>query len=70
MFSFAGDTILDPFVGTGTTSVAALNMGRNSVGVEIEKKYLRMAEKRLRAVSAQGRMTGSIRSIVTLNDRT
>lgn len=58
LFSFAGDTVLDPFVGTGTTSVAAVNTGRNSVGVEIEKKYLKMAERRLLAASAQGRMTG------------
>jgi modification methylase len=40
MFSFAGDTILDPFIGTGTTSLAAATAGRNSIGVEIEPKYL------------------------------
>ena len=59
MFSFAGDTILDPFAGTGTTSVAALNVGRNSIGVEIETKYLKMAERRLRAVADQGKITGA-----------
>jgi DNA modification methylase len=40
MFSFAGDTILDPFAGTGSTSIGALLTGRNSVGNEIEPTYL------------------------------
>lgn len=47
MFSFAGDLVLDPFVGTGTTMLAAANSGRNSVGIEIEPSYLRFAERRL-----------------------
>jgi DNA modification methylase len=40
MFSFVGDTVLDPFLGSGTTSIAACISGRNSIGVEIDKKYL------------------------------
>jgi modification methylase len=40
MFSFAGDTILDPFAGTGSTALAALIGGRNSVSNEIEPRYL------------------------------
>lgn len=47
MFSFAGDTVLDPFVGAGTTSLAALHTGRNSIGVDIEGKYLAKAHARL-----------------------
>ncbi|BAY82222.1 site-specific DNA-methyltransferase [Calothrix parasitica NIES-267] len=39
MFSFVGDTVLDPFMGTGTTCIAAANWGRNSIGVEIEPTY-------------------------------
>jgi site-specific DNA-methyltransferase (adenine-specific) len=46
MFSFAGDTVLDPFLGTGTTSLAAIRAGRNSIGVEIEEAYLKMAVQR------------------------
>lgn len=65
LFSFAGDTVLDPFAGTGTTSVAALKLGRNSIGIEVETKYFRMAERRLRDASAQGRMAGSTRSTVS-----
>lgn len=47
MFSFTGDTIVDPFAGTGTTSVAAMECGRHSISVEIEAKYLRLIESRL-----------------------
>ena len=39
MFSFAGDTILDPFMGSGTTALAAARCGRNSIGYEINKDY-------------------------------
>lgn len=46
MFSFAGDTVLDPFGGTGTTGLAALEVGRNSVSVEIEPAYVNLIEKR------------------------
>ena len=48
MFSFHGDTVLDPFVGTGTTLVAAAKAGRNSIGVEIDPTYAKMARDRLR----------------------
>ena len=48
MFSFVGDTVLDPFCGTATTMLAALKDGRNSIGVEIDIDYCRMAEERLR----------------------
>jgi DNA modification methylase len=48
MFSFAKDTVLDPFVGTGTTMVAAARAGRNSIGVEIDAKYCRLAADRLK----------------------
>ncbi len=48
MFSFWGDTVLDPFCGTGTTMLAAMKCGRNSIGVEIDEEYCRMALLRLR----------------------
>jgi DNA modification methylase len=47
MFSFAGDTVLDPFMGTGTTTVASAKWGRNSVGYEIDPHYYKLAEKRI-----------------------
>lgn len=49
MFSFAGDTVLDPFMGTGTTLLAASRCGRNAIGVEIEPSYVKMAKARLEA---------------------
>jgi DNA modification methylase len=47
MFSFVGDTVLDPFLGTGTTVVAAALAGRNSVGIEIDPHYLNGAVARI-----------------------
>lgn len=47
MFSFHGDTVLDPFCGTGTTMLAACNTGRNSIGVEIDSEYCWIAAHRL-----------------------
>lgn len=46
MFTFAGDTVLDPFTGTGTTNVAASLWGRNSIGIEIDATYIAYAEQR------------------------
>jgi modification methylase len=48
MFSFFGDTVVDPFSGTGTTMLAALKNGRNSIGVEIDSEYCEAALRRLR----------------------
>jgi len=47
MFSFEGDTVIDPFCGTGTTSVAAVKSNRNSIGIEVDESYCRFAAKRL-----------------------
>ncbi len=49
MFSFDNDTVLDPFCGSGTTMVAALRNGRNSIGIDIDKEYCRMAARYLKA---------------------
>ena len=47
MFSFVGDTVLDPFLGTGTTIVAAAKTGRNSLGFEVDEHYFDLAHKRI-----------------------
>ena len=47
MFSFVGDTVLDPFLGTGTTTVAAAKWGRNSIGLEVDRHYFALAQKRI-----------------------
>ncbi len=64
MFSFVGDTVLDPFMGTGTTTVAAAKWGRNSIGVELDSHYFEIAKNRIY------KTTGSLFShaeITTLN---
>lgn len=47
MFSYVGDTVLDPFLGTGTTTLAAMMLGRNSIGYEIESNYVPVVKERL-----------------------
>lgn len=47
MFSFVDDVVLDPFLGSGTTSLAAMNLERNSVGYEINKEFIPMIKERL-----------------------
>jgi DNA modification methylase len=49
MFSFVGDTVLDPFMGTGSTNVACARWGRNSIGIETDPKYFGMARARIEA---------------------
>jgi modification methylase len=45
-----GDVVLDPFFGTGTTGAVAKKLGRNWIGIERDKKYIRLAQKRIDAV--------------------
>jgi len=47
MFSFVGDIVLDPFLGTGTTTVAAAKTGRHSMGYEVDEHYFDLAHKRI-----------------------
>jgi len=49
MFSFVGDTVLDPFLGSGTTCLAARNLGRNSVGYEINPEFIGIIRGKLGA---------------------
>jgi DNA modification methylase len=49
-------TILDPFMGSGTTGVAALRMGCNFIGIELEPKYYEIAKRRISAEAAQGKL--------------
>lgn len=47
MFSFTGDTVLDPFMGSGTTALAARNLDRNSIGYEINKNFLQFYKEKV-----------------------
>lgn len=51
MFSFVGDRVLDPFAGIGTTAVAASRTARDSVSIEIDAEYIRIAKKRLESAN-------------------
>jgi len=51
-----GETVLDPFMGFGTTGVACARMGRKFIGIEIERKYFDIACERIEAAYAQGRL--------------
>ena len=59
MFSFAGDWVLDPFMGQGSTSVAAIAAGRNSIGNELEQVYFEMARERVQKASLSPRTVGA-----------
>lgn len=56
LHSFQGDTILDPFAGSGTTGVACVQTGRKFIGIEIEPKYFDIACKRIEKAQQQIRM--------------
>jgi site-specific DNA-methyltransferase (adenine-specific) len=47
MFAFKGETVLDPFMGSGTTSLAAKNLERNSIGYEINPEFIEIAKQKL-----------------------
>lgn len=55
-FSKEGDTIFDPFMGSGTTGVACVQLGRNFIGAEIDPRYFEIAKKRIEQASLQPRL--------------
>jgi site-specific DNA-methyltransferase (adenine-specific) len=55
LFTKEGDTVLDPFVGSGTTSRAALELNRNSIGIEIKPEYYNLALENVQSLQAQKR---------------
>jgi DNA modification methylase len=67
MFSFVGDTVLDPFMGTGSTNIACARWGRNSMGIEVDPKYFEMARHRIADQGADLYTGLSINSRVVAN---
>jgi site-specific DNA-methyltransferase (adenine-specific) len=57
MYSFVGDTVVDPFGGTGTTAVAAMETGRSSITIEIDPSYIDLIEQRLAESPVKARVT-------------
>jgi DNA modification methylase len=70
MFSFAGDTVLDPFAGTGSTSQAAIMSGRSSIANEIEPLYVDIARQRITKAARKPRLVGAIEAEVILDEHT
>ncbi|MFM8750970.1 DNA-methyltransferase [Rhabdaerophilum sp.] len=66
MFSFAGDTVLDPFGGTGSTAVGAIAAGRHSISLDIEQTYVDMAERNIRAAAEKKRLVGATQADVVV----
>jgi site-specific DNA-methyltransferase (adenine-specific) len=52
MYTYAGDVVLDPFLGSGTTAVAAKMCGRRYVGLDLSEEYCAIAEERLAQTDA------------------
>lgn len=67
MFSFVGETVLDPFAGSGTTSLAAKHLGRNSIGYEINKDFEPIIKEKL--VEAQDNMFQPNSEVVFVEDK-
>src|SRR5665213_1436734 len=68
MFSFTSDTVVDPFCGTATTMVAAIKHGRNSIGVELDTDYCKMAASRL--MNESGSLFGNAQLQIELKPHT
>jgi len=51
LFTFAGQVVLDPFLGSGATALAAIQTGRSCIGIEINPEYIEIAEKRIKEVN-------------------
>ncbi len=47
LYSYEGDVVLDPFIGSGTTAIAAIQNNRNFIGYDIKKEYIELAQKRI-----------------------
>lgn len=56
LYSFEDDIILDPFVGSGTTCIAALKLKRNYVGYDITEDYVKLANRKLEEIKKQGNL--------------
>lgn len=69
MFSFAGDRVLDPFAGTCSTTVAAMNIGRHSIANEIEPSYLALGRQRIEREIEKRRFIGVSRATLSVHDR-
>lgn len=59
-FTLQGDTVLDPYMGSGSTGVACVQTGRNFIGIEIDPGYFAIAQRRIADAQAQPRLFESV----------
>jgi modification methylase len=69
LFSFAGDTVLDPFAGTGSTTQAAIMSGRNSIANDIEPAYIEIARQRIVKAAREYRVVGATEAEVSIDGK-
>ena len=55
-YTHEGDTILDPFMGSGSTGIACVQTGRNFIGIEIDPTYFEIAKRRIEEAQLQPRL--------------
>jgi site-specific DNA-methyltransferase (adenine-specific) len=60
LYTFKGDVVLDPFVGVGTTCIAAILSGRHFIGIDINPEYVKKSEERIKNLLAQKTLTGEL----------
>lgn len=65
MFSFVGDTVLDPFLGTGSTTIAAISSGRNSIGLEVDPGFVMLAAENIEKAVGLVRKIGAVEARFT-----
>lgn len=54
LYTFPGDVVLDPFIGSGQTAIAAVKTGRRYIGYEVDREYAKLSERRIRAFIEDG----------------
>lgn len=59
LYTFEGETVLDPFMGSGTTALAAMLLKRKYVGYEIDQEYVKLAERRINEIKNQTKLTNA-----------
>lgn len=55
LFTKKGDVVLDPFIGSGTTALAAMSLNRNFIGIEKNKRYYKIAHERIKAIGRESK---------------
>ena len=70
LYTFEGDVVLDPFMGSGQTAIAALKTGRRYVGYEVDQEYVRLSERRIADRFARSAIADGEEEAATTSTRT